>query len=85
MSLAYKHGTQPHDPKWTDPIIDEWTPELLRDLEMDFGRRGCWPWSIEMRQWLETKFDEKFKDPNYKSQYFGQDEFDRIRKKRGLI
>ena len=85
MSFAYKLGEQPSDPDWVAPIINKWTSEHLRELEIEFGRRGCWPTCIEMRKWLENKFDEQFKDTSYKSQYFGQEEFDRIRKKRKLI
>lgn len=76
---------QTSDPSWTPPVIETWTPELLRDLEMDFGRRGYPNFCKEHRKWLEERFDEQFKDPDYKSQYFDQDEFDRIRKKRNLL
>jgi len=85
MSLEYKPGEQPSNPNWIPPIMNEWTSQDLRDLEMEFGRRGCWPTCLEMRQWLENNFDEQFKDSKYKSQYFGQEEFDSIRKKRKLI
>ena len=85
MSLEYKKGEQPSDPNWEPPVITVWTPELLKELERDFGRRGCWPFCVEFSKWLEDRFDEKFKDKNYKSQYFDQKEFDRIRKKRGII
>ena len=61
MSLEYKPGEQPSDPNWVAPIINKWTLQHLRDLEMGFGRRGCWPICIEMRQWLENNFDEQFK------------------------
>lgn len=86
MSGIYnKSEEQPSDPNWNAPEINEWTPELLKDLERVFGKRGCWPVSIEFRHWIESKFDEQFKNINYKAQYFDQDEFERIRKKRGLI
>ena len=82
MSGVYKSGEQPSNPNWKNPVIKKWTPELLKDLEFEFGRRGCWPICLEYRKWLEECFDEQFKDQNYKSQYFDQDEFDKIRKKR---
>jgi hypothetical protein len=85
MSLAYKQGEQPNDPDWVAPVIKEWTPEMLKELERAFGCRGCWPYCLEHRKWVEDKFDELFKTPNYKSQYFGQSEFDEIRRKRGII
>ena len=85
MPTPYKPGEQPSDPNWKEPVIKEWTSELLRDLEREFGSRGCWPFCLEYRRWLEEQFDEQFENPNYKSQYFDQDEFNRIRKKRGLI
>lgn len=85
MSGMWENGQQPSDPNWVPPDITDWTPELLRDLELEFGRRGCWPICLEYRKWLECKFDEQFKNPNYKSQYFDKTEFDRIRRKRKLL
>lgn len=84
MSLAYKQGEQPNDPDWVAPVIKEWTPEMLKELERAFGCRGCWPYCLEHRKWVEDVFDEQFRNSNYKPQYFDQEEFDRIRKKRGL-
>lgn len=85
MSTPWEKGKQPSNPNWVPPKITKWTTELLRDLEREFGMRGCWPICLEYKQWLEERFDEHFRNSNYKPQYFDQEEFDRIRKKRGLI
>jgi hypothetical protein len=73
------------DPNFIPPEIKEWTTELLKDLEKDFGRRAYPIFSKQSRKWIETMFDTLYKDINYRSQYFGQSEFDRIRKSRGII
>ena len=76
---------QQSDPTWIPVEIEEWTPELLRSLELDFGRRGYPQFCLEHRKWLEDMFDEQFRNPDYKPQYFDETEFDRIKRKRGLL
>lgn len=67
-------------------IYDKFEPPMSgtytgRDIEKAYSWRGHWMVSPEEREWVIQRFEELLKDKDYKSQYFGEGEFERIRER----
>ena len=86
MSLRYKNDILPDDPGWVPPDSGSYSLQDLatvKDLEKEYGRSKCWPNSIQSSNWVFETF-KKFlmENRDYKSQWFGEEEMDRIKKAR---
>lgn len=55
-----------------------------KDIERGYSWRDHWMNSPELKKWIEKKFEELLKDKNYKSQYYGENEFNRIRERHNI-
>lgn len=78
MSLMYKDNIMPSDESWLPPTKNY----TNKQLECWYGCSRCWPNSIQSCNWLTEEFSKLLRaNPNYKSEWFSQEEINRIRKK----
>jgi hypothetical protein len=74
----YKDNILPSDQTWT-PFTGSITN---REIERFYGSSRCWPNCVESHRWIVEQMAKLLKEnPNYKPEWFSEEEIDRIKKK----